>query len=115
MMSLKVSSFNVYEKDCVLALDEMFITEGYSYDVASKTFVGKVTLPQHSGTATHGLVFMLGGISSRWKQTVAYYFTGKYTKKKCSIFILLIYYLPVIVYYKSLGIIFVMIMVVNMI
>ncbi|EFN63682.1 Transposable element P transposase, partial [Camponotus floridanus] len=26
--------------------------------------------------ATHGLVFMLAGLASRWKQTVAYYFTG---------------------------------------
>jgi len=46
------------------------------YDVASKTFLGNVTLPNHESVANHGLVFMLGGISSRWKQTVAYYFTS---------------------------------------
>lgn len=34
------------------------------------------TLPDHEGIANHGLVFMLGGICSRWKQTVAYYFTS---------------------------------------
>jgi len=62
----------------VLALDEMFITEGITYDVGPKTFIGDVTLPQHQGIATHGLVFMLGGVSSRWKQTFAYYFTGKF-------------------------------------
>lgn len=76
MITLKISSLNEFEKDCVLVLDEMFITEGINYDVASKTFIGEVTLPQHKGNATHGLVFMLGGISSRWKQVVAYYFTG---------------------------------------
>jgi len=54
----------------------MFLTEGINYDVASKSFIGNVTLPEHEGIANHGLVFMLGGISSRWKQTVAYYFTS---------------------------------------
>lgn len=78
MMSLKITTLNEFEKDCVLVLDEMFITEGITYDVASKTFIGDITLLQHQGIATHGLVFMLGGISSRWMQTVAYYFTGKY-------------------------------------
>jgi hypothetical protein len=34
------------------------------------------TLPENEGDATHVLVFMLGGISTRWKQTVSYYFTG---------------------------------------
>lgn len=55
----------------------MFLTEGINYDVASKSFIGNVTIPEHNGVANHGLVFMLGGISSRWKQTIAYYFTGK--------------------------------------
>lgn len=40
------------------------------------TFLGNVTLPDHEGVANHGLVFMLGGISGRWKQTVAYYCTS---------------------------------------
>ena len=38
--------------------------------------IGYVTLPHHTGIADHALVFMLSGITSRWKQTVAYYFTG---------------------------------------
>jgi len=58
-----------------LVLDEMYINEGKVYDVASKTFLENVTLPDHEGVANHGLVFMLDDISSRWKQTVAYYFT----------------------------------------
>lgn len=29
-----------------------------------------------AGFATHALVFMLGGITSRWKQTVAYHFSA---------------------------------------
>lgn len=61
MMKLKIANMNDYEKHCVLVLDEMFITEGITYDVGTKTFIGDVTLPQHQGMATHGLVFMLGG------------------------------------------------------
>lgn len=30
-------------------------------------------MPNHTGIATHGLVFMLDGLAARWKQ---YYFTG---------------------------------------
>lgn len=80
MLSIKIASFNNFEKECVLVLDEMFLTEGMNYDVASKSFIGNVTLPEHEGIANHGLVFMLGGISSRWKQTVAYYFTSDSVK-----------------------------------
>lgn len=58
----------------------MYINEGIVYDVGSKAFVGNVTLPEHEGVANHGLVFMLGSISSRWKQTVAYYFTSDSVK-----------------------------------
>lgn len=49
----------------------MFITEGIIYDVASKTFIVPLfMLPQHREVATHGLLFMLGGVTSRWKQTI---------------------------------------------
>lgn len=64
------------EKHCVLLLDEMSITAACEYDNGDNAFIGNVTLPSHHGEATHALVFMLGGVSSRWKQTVAYYFTG---------------------------------------
>jgi len=76
MLSIKVCMLNNFEKDCFLVLAEMYINEGIVYDVASKTFLGNVTLTDHEGVANHGLLFMLGGISSRWKQTVAYYFTS---------------------------------------
>ena len=41
------------------------------YDPSGGQVLGNVTLLGHSGSATHGLVFMLGGVTSRWKQTVA--------------------------------------------
>lgn len=50
-----------WERNCCLTLDEMSITPGMEFDKSSGTVIGNVTLPGHSGTATHILVFMLGG------------------------------------------------------
>lgn len=75
-LKLKVENFSTYEKDCVLVLDEMAITPGKMYDTSLSKYFGEVTLPYHSGLATHVLLFMLGGVTSRWKQVVAYYFTS---------------------------------------
>jgi len=51
----------------VLMLDEMSVKCGVEFDNRTGRFVGDVglTLPNHSGAATHALVFMLGGISTR--------------------------------------------------
>lgn len=75
-MKIKVQNFESHERDCMLVLDEMAITPGYIFDSSMNKYFGDATLPHHSGTATHVLVFMLGGISTRWKQIVGYYFTG---------------------------------------
>lgn len=57
-------------------IDEMSIKSGVIFDTSTNTFVGHVSLPNHSGIATHGQVIMLAGIASRWKQIVAYGYTG---------------------------------------
>lgn len=75
-LKLKVVQMRPEERECCLTLDEMCIQEGLQYDRSSSCLRGGVTLPGHDGVATHALVFMLGGIATRWKQTVAYYFTG---------------------------------------
>lgn len=78
-MKIKISGFEKeIDKDCTLVLDEMSITAGTFYDASTNTIIGNVTLPDHDTSiiATHGLVFMLAGIASRWKQVVAYYLTG---------------------------------------
>lgn len=64
------------DRYCSLTLDEMSIASKIEYDSSSGSILGNVTLPNHSGPATHGLVFMLSGVCLRWKQTVAYYYTG---------------------------------------
>lgn len=78
-LKLKVDNFkNNHERECVIVIDEMAITPSKSYDTATKVYLGDVNLPCHSSdvSATHALVIMLGGITTRWKQTVAYFFTG---------------------------------------
>lgn len=78
-LQLKVKDLHAEEKVCCLTLDEMSITPNIEYDQSSGQLIGNVTLPGHSGIATHALVFMLGGITSRWKQTVAYHYSGNST------------------------------------
>ena len=78
-LSIKVKSMCDEERECVLSVDEMSIKAAVEFDNRSGHFIGDVTLPEHSGVATHALVFMLGGISTRWKQIVAYFFTGNST------------------------------------
>lgn len=76
-LKLKIPNFeNERDKECSLSMDEMSIVSGTKYDTSTHSFIGHVTLPDHTGTATHALVFMLAGVASRWKQIVGYYFTG---------------------------------------
>lgn len=76
MMKIKVKNMQEKERDCSLTIDEMSISPSTEYDMRTGRIMGEVTLPGHSGRATHAMVFMLAGINTRWKQTVAYYFSG---------------------------------------
>lgn len=75
-LKIKVSELKQEERECCLTLDEMSITASVEYDNSSGRVLGDVTLPDHKGIATHGLVFMLSGITTRWKQVIAYHYTG---------------------------------------
>lgn len=61
---------------CSLTLDELSIESKYEFDATTGSIMGGVTFPGSSGAANHAIVFMLSGIASRWKQTIAYHFTG---------------------------------------
>lgn len=56
---------------------------GEQYDIGTQSFFGKATIPLAKSSkevnATHALVFMVVGISSRYKQIVGYDFTGNST------------------------------------
>ena len=71
---------NDHERESVLMIDEMGLIPAVSFDQSCGTVVGRPTISNARGqfdeVATHALVFMLGGLSSRWKQTVAYHFTS---------------------------------------
>lgn len=71
-----------HERHAVLMFDEIQLTTGLALDQSTGVVIGRPTIHLADGTlpedtlATHGLVFMLGGVTTRWKQTVAYHFTG---------------------------------------
>ncbi|KAM7314519.1 uncharacterized protein ISCGN_004303 [Ixodes scapularis] len=81
-LKAKVSTMLPEERNAALMIDEMQITAGTDYDPSVKGLIGKLSTklgPKATctdGRATHAMVFMLGGMSSRWKQTVAYHLTG---------------------------------------
>ena len=64
------------EKKCSLHIDQMSLKESVDWDSKTKSLIGNVTVPEHSGKANKALVFLIAGTTTRWKQTCAYYFTG---------------------------------------
>lgn len=79
MLRLKAGVLTEMERDCVLSLDEMAITPGVELHMGTGRLFGNITLPAHKGQATHALVFMLAGVTTRWKQVVAYHYSGNST------------------------------------
>ena len=66
-------------RDVVVMWDEMSIKKGVQYAPGLQRWYGEVTLPGHEGIANKGLVFMLAGITVRFKQVLAYYYTNDVT------------------------------------
>lgn len=79
MLELKAAAMDDLERNCVLTLDEMAITPGVELHMGTGQLYGNVTLPGHRGRATHACVFMLAGVTTRWKQVVAYHYSGNST------------------------------------
>ena len=69
-------------RDCQLVLDEMALQAGERFCNSLKKWVGKVTLPTHTGIATKGLVILLAGMRKRWTISVAVYFSNKRSEVK---------------------------------
>lgn len=72
------------ERHATLIFDEMAIRPGLQYDHSICKVVGKATIPNSKGEmdgeiATHALVYMLAGVSTRWKQIVGYDLTSNST------------------------------------
>lgn len=59
-------------------MDEMEISQGFGHDRSLDCLFGGTTLPESNvQVAKHALVFMIGGLNTRWKQVIAYHFTGR--------------------------------------
>lgn len=78
-LKLKVDGLTELERECVLTLDEMAVTPSVELHMLTGKLYGDVTLPGHTGVATHACVFMLAGNTTRWKQVVAYHYSGNST------------------------------------
>lgn len=77
----KVAGMQAEERHACVLMDEIQISPGLDYDASTGSIIGQPTIgPSNAATkealATHALVFMLAGITSRWKQAVAYHFTS---------------------------------------
>ena len=66
----------------VLVLDEMQLRRELEYHKGLKCFLGRVSnkfvsrqSEEHDKLANHALVFMLRGLTTNWKQVIAYYLT----------------------------------------
>lgn len=71
LMESKIPFMMSDDLDCSIIFDEMAIAQGKDYCLNNKYFFGDVTLPNHSGAATHVMLFMLVGIRKKWMQIIA--------------------------------------------
>ncbi|CAB4068248.1 unnamed protein product [Lepeophtheirus salmonis] len=77
LLQLKTHTMEDSNKYCGIVMDEMSIKATLEYDVGDQLVRGYNTLkPSSDGLATHALIFALVGVKTRWKQVVAYHFTG---------------------------------------
>ncbi|XP_040072343.1 uncharacterized protein LOC120844568 [Ixodes scapularis] len=82
LLETKVAHLKPQERKCVLLLDEMALVEKFEYDPSTSCIrdYTAVPVPQEPRpeppSATYALVFMIAGISSRWKQVICYHYTG---------------------------------------
>lgn len=80
LLKVKMANADDIDKECMLAADEMSISDGIQFDPSMASVIGTINIPLFKSTstpnATKALVFMIGGIATRWKQVVSYYFTG---------------------------------------
>ncbi|XP_049826262.1 uncharacterized protein LOC126266401 [Aethina tumida] len=75
---LKSVSSELNDKNCCLLFDEVSLSSGIHFQVKKQEFCGFKDyghLGKTSKKADHALVFMIRGLSSNWKEVVAYYFS----------------------------------------
>ena len=63
-MKEKAKTLRPEERLASLTLDDMSTLPGYTFDTKTGKCYGQVTLPGNTGDVNHGLVLMLGGLST---------------------------------------------------
>ena len=87
LLKTKVATMDELDKECVILMDEMNLQSELNYDPTLQSLIGTATIPASASSksskaplthplATHGFTIMLAGVKTRWKQVVAYHFTG---------------------------------------
>ena len=93
LLEMKVPTMKEREKLCIMNIDEMSISPSYVYDSKNQSYVGTITIPlseklqqkrkQENGAyeekkelAYHALSILLVSACGKWKQLVAFQFTG---------------------------------------
>lgn len=83
LLEYKVAGMKKDDTDVAIVFDEMAIQPGRFYCSNLKKYLGMSTVPPYTEYATHLLVFMVAGLRSRWKQVIAYFFTGDSIESGC--------------------------------
>jgi hypothetical protein len=82
LIELKTKDMVERNRQCVLLLDEVQLQEKVEYDNGLKKLIGIVS-PEFTNTtnepADHALVYMIKGLCIPYKQTIAWFLTGKHT------------------------------------
>nr|CAH7737930.1 unnamed protein product [Callosobruchus chinensis] len=76
LLELRAKMFNEKERDCIVCLDEIALKPHLFYNISNDKIVG-FEEGEHQNTtkiATKALVVMARGITSIWKQPIAYFF-----------------------------------------
>ena len=93
LLEMKVPTMKEREKLCIMNIDEMSICPSYVYDSKNQSYVGTITIPlseklqqkrvkengayeEKKELAYHALSILLVSACGKWKQLVAFQFTG---------------------------------------
>ena len=93
LLEMKVPTMKEREKLCIMNIDEMSISPSYVYDSKNQSYVGTITIPlseklkqkrikengvyeEKKELAYHALSILLVSACGKWKQLVAFQFTG---------------------------------------
>ena len=80
LLEVKSGALPANDRHCVITFDEMSLKTELCYDRASDSVTGLVELPEKRlKPCNQALVFMVKGVSIKWKQTVGFFYASNAT------------------------------------